>query len=90
MDGQEAIDFLQKKGKFADAANNHGYKRARWRGRTKMQIQNLMIAAIQNLRKLLGSLDHGGRAGALRRVLSADFSLIFTRICLRIGRLVVD
>jgi transposase len=77
-------------GSFADAANNHGYKRARWWGKTKMQIQNLMIATIQNLRKLLGCLGHGGSAEALQRVLSPDFSLMFTRICSRIGRLVVN
>ena len=40
-------------GSFANAANNYGFKRARWRGLDKMQIQNLMIAAIQNLGKLL-------------------------------------
>ena len=40
-------------GSFANAANKHGFKRARWRGMYKMQIQNLMIAAIQNLGKLL-------------------------------------
>jgi IS5 family transposase len=40
-------------GSFADAANNHGYKRARWRGQIRMEMQNLLIAAIQNLRKLL-------------------------------------
>ena len=40
-------------GSFADATNNHGFKRARWRGIKKMAIQNFMIAAIQNLRKLL-------------------------------------
>ncbi|MCK4886526.1 MAG: transposase [Planctomycetes bacterium] len=40
-------------GSFADAANNHGFKRSRFRGIDKMKIQNLMIAAIQNLRKLL-------------------------------------
>lgn len=40
-------------GSFADAANNHGFKRARFRGIEKMKIQNLMIAAIQNLRKLI-------------------------------------
>ena len=47
-------------GSFADGANNYGFKRARWRGLDKMQIQNLMIAAIQNLGKLLrygGSVD---------------------------------
>jgi len=42
-------------GSYADAANNHGFKRARWRGLIRMQMQNLMIAAIQNLRKLLRS-----------------------------------
>jgi len=40
-------------GSFADAANNHGFKRARWRGLAMIEIQNLTIAAIQNLRKLL-------------------------------------
>lgn len=43
----------KSEGSFADAANNHGFKRARWRGLTKMKIQNLLISAIQNLRKLL-------------------------------------
>jgi len=47
-------------GSFADAANNHGFKRARWRGIIKMQMQNLMIAAMQNLRKLLRHLGNGG------------------------------
>jgi len=40
-------------GSFADAANNHGFKRMRFRGLEKATIQNLMIAAIQNLRKLI-------------------------------------
>ena len=40
-------------GSFADAANNHGFKRARFRGLQKVQMQNLLIATIQNLRKLM-------------------------------------
>jgi IS5 family transposase len=40
-------------GSFADAANNHGFKRMRFRGIEKATIQNLMIASIQNLRKLI-------------------------------------
>jgi transposase len=40
-------------GSFADAANQHGLKRARWRGLAKASVQNLLIAAAQNLRKLL-------------------------------------
>jgi len=51
-------------GSFADATNNHGFKRARWRGIDKMLIQNLMIAAIQNLRKLLRYLGDSGLPAA--------------------------
>ena len=39
-------------GSFADAANNHGFKRSRWRGLQRVTIQNLIIAAVQNIRKL--------------------------------------
>ena len=39
-------------GSFADAANNHGFKRSRWRGLWKQTIQDLLIATCQNLRKL--------------------------------------
>lgn len=39
-------------GSFADAANNHGFKRARWRGLARQKIQDWLIAAIQNLRIL--------------------------------------
>jgi hypothetical protein len=38
---------------FADAANNHGFKRLRWRRLWRQQIQDYMIAAIQNLRLLV-------------------------------------
>jgi DDE family transposase len=38
---------------FADAANCHGCKRARWRGLWKRVIQDLLIATVQNLRKLV-------------------------------------
>ena len=40
-------------GSFGDAATHHGFKRARWRNRWRVKIQNLLIASIQNLRKLL-------------------------------------
>jgi transposase len=40
-------------GSFADAANNHGFKRARWRGLWRQQTQDWLIAAVQNLRILL-------------------------------------
>jgi transposase len=40
-------------GSFADAANNHGFKRSRWRRLWRQQIQDHLIAAIQNIRILL-------------------------------------
>ena len=40
-------------GSFADAFNNHGAKRARWRGLARQRIQSWLIAAVQNLRILL-------------------------------------
>jgi hypothetical protein len=40
-------------GSFADAANNHGFKRARWRRLWRQQIQDYLIAAIQNIRIIL-------------------------------------
>jgi len=38
---------------FADAANNHHFKRARWRRLWRQQIQDYLIAAIQNVHILL-------------------------------------
>jgi len=40
-------------GSFADAANNHGFKRSRWRRLWRQQIQDWLIAGIQNIRTLL-------------------------------------
>ena len=40
---------------FADAANHHGFKRARWRRLWRVQIQDWLIAAIQNIKVLLKS-----------------------------------
>jgi len=40
-------------GSFADAANNHGCKHARWRGLARQQIQSWLICACQNLRILM-------------------------------------
>ncbi len=40
-------------GSFADAANNHGFKRSRWRRLWRQQIQDYLIAAIQNVRILI-------------------------------------
>lgn len=40
-------------GSFADAFNNHGAGKARWRGLARQRIQSWLIAAVQNLRRLL-------------------------------------
>ena len=40
-------------GSFADAANNHGLKRARWRGLENQQTQDYLIATCQNIRKFI-------------------------------------
>jgi transposase len=50
-------------GSFADAANNHGLKRARWRRLWRQQIQTWMICAVQNLRLLLTRSTTGGNNG---------------------------
>jgi transposase len=51
-------------GSFADGANNHGYKRARWRGLERMTIQNVMIATVQNVRKLAKWVRRRGAAAS--------------------------
>ena len=52
---------------FADAANNHHFKRARWRRLWRQQIQDYLIAAIQNVRILLA--HHNSRRSAAAAVL---------------------
>ena len=63
-------------GSFADGANNYGFKRARWRGLDKMKIQNLMIAAIQNIGKLLRYGDSIDRLTAKASSINAIFKFI--------------
>jgi len=43
---------IRAEGTFAEA-QRYGFKRARWRGLEKARIQNLLIASIQNLQKLI-------------------------------------
>ncbi len=49
-------------GSFAQAANLHHFKRARWRRLWRQQIQDWLIAACQNIKILLGALRSGPRA----------------------------
>ncbi len=51
-------------GSFADAFNNHGAKKARWRGLARQRIQSWLIAAVQNLRVLLRHRVSGPKAAA--------------------------
>ncbi len=67
----------KSEGSFADATNNYGFKRARWRGRNKMQIQNLLIAAIQNLGKLLRYGNSGDKFTTSPTINKALFGPIF-------------
>ncbi len=48
-------------GSFADAANNHGIKRSRWRGLWRQRIQGWLIAAVQNLRLLMRRVSQSPR-----------------------------
>lgn len=42
-------------GIFAEAKENHGLDRARYRGRAKMQIQAYMTAIVQNVKRMMGN-----------------------------------
>jgi len=67
-------------GSFADATR-HGFKRARWRRLWRVQIQNLLIAAVQNMRKLLkyGSHTPNGSAQAACLLPVEDLFVSFRR-----------
>jgi len=49
---------------FADASNNHGFKRSRWRRLWRQQIQDYLIAGIQNIRILLSRAGTNAPASA--------------------------
>ena len=54
-------------GSFAQSANCHGGKRARWRRLWRQQIQDWLIAACQNVKLLVRALRPGPSAGEIRR-----------------------
>jgi transposase len=57
---------------FAEAANRHGFKRARWRRLWRVQIQDWLIAGIQNIKILLKYvLKPAASTAATLRVLPA-------------------
>lgn len=63
-------------GSFADAANNHHFKRARWRGLKRQRIQDYLIGICQNIRLILRHADRapvlsGERSGRPESALRA-------------------
>ena len=55
-------------GSFGDATLRHGFKRARWRRLWRQQIQDYLIAAIQNVRILIRYGMEGTRKVNVQRV----------------------
>lgn len=68
-------------GSFADAANNHGFKRARWRRLWRQQIQDYLIATIQNVRILLrhSGSSRNAAAAMANRTLPSPYLLSMPR-----------
>ncbi len=66
--GKETLKKVKSEGGFADAANNHGFKRARWRRLKNQRIQDHLIAAIQNIRILIRNLEYGPKAVTLKAI----------------------
>jgi transposase len=59
-------------GSFADAANNHGFKRSRWRRLWRQEVQDWLVAGIQNIRTLLKAAKRSGRAAA--SIIAVEFT----------------
>jgi transposase len=53
-------------GSFADAVNNHHFKRSRWRRLWRQQIQDYLIATIQNVKVLVKGSQRGPVAVGMR------------------------
>jgi len=78
---------------FADAANNHGFKRSRWRGLERVTIQDLLIAAVQNIRILItkGRKPTGVAQEAWQRVTSGQhMSSIMGDCCMKLTDLLMN
>jgi hypothetical protein len=61
-------------GSFADATNNHGFKRSRWRRLWRQQIQDWLIASIQNVRILITRKVKKPSAAMAANVIEVDFT----------------
>ena len=70
-------------GSFADAANNHGFKRSRWRRLWRQRIQDFMIAACQNIRILIKNAPLDSASSACKPVnrgANFAFNAVISRI----------
>ena len=63
-------------GSFADAANNHGFKRSRWRRLWRQQIQDLLIACCQNIRILIHATGSRPEIATIRGLAVAHWLLL--------------
>jgi transposase len=68
-------------GSFADAANNHGFKRARWRGLWRQRIQNWLIAAIQNIRIWMRKIGQNGWAALGKAIEAVALACLLALLC---------
>jgi hypothetical protein len=66
---------------FADAANNHHFKRSRWRRLWRQQIQDYLIAAIQNVRILLANQNPRKSAAAALNLVRFRLEKVFLVPC---------
>jgi IS5 family transposase len=66
-------------GSFADAKNNHGLRRARFRGMQKVQEQSLMTATVQNIKKMIKEIKRMEQAASqvLTPFINLNFLFIF-------------
>lgn len=71
-------------GSFADAANNHGFKRARWRRLWRQEIQDWLIAGIQNIRILL--CRSSGKPSAAQVLALPDLKAVVLGFFIRVKR----
>jgi transposase len=69
-------------GSFGDAKNNHGLRRAKYRGREKVQEQSLLTAVVQNIKKLvkdLKKIEHTGVASLKVYTNMVFFNILYSR-----------
>jgi len=75
-------------GSFADAATRHGFKRARWRRLRNQQIQDYVIAVIQNIRTLIRNITERPRLVAMQRVENIPWTSGATMLFYQLSRFI--